>query len=283
MKGQRSTLFQLTNTTRQSVTVYAKLFAAAVHETVSHVINIPNKNKFCCTMRVHRSSSYLLFWTLVFVPVAASSLTADGSMPDSLRGSPTTNKGRQHVIRRVYGPDNAMVRKNIAAVEERMERSRTGLNNPEHIIEYKNHPYDKTKRGLQTTQDSTFEPIRIFYETVALDSIRDGSNAAKIDFIKREILPRTSEFWQLALSVVPISGNLYISTSELDSRAYCGDSEFTEVPTKYISDGIADADLVLFVSGTPSSRFCSGTTLAVAVACNFDQFDRPTAGAVVRT
>lgn len=203
-------------------------------------------------------------------------------MPDSLRGSPN-NAGRQHVIHRVYGPDNAIVRKNIAAVEERMERSRTGLNNPDHIIEYRNHPFDKAKRGLQTTQASTFEPIRIYYETEALDNIRDGSNAAKIDFIKREILPRTSDFWQLSLSVVPISGNLFISTSELDSRAYCGDSEFTEVPSKYISDGIANTDLVLFVSGTPSPRFCSGTTLAVAVACNFDQYDRPTAGSVVRT
>jgi hypothetical protein len=176
-----------------------------------------------------------------------------------------------------------MARKNIAEVEERMERSRTGLNNPDHAIEYKNHPFDTTKRGLQTTQESIFEPIRIYYDTRTLDSLRDGNNAAKIDFIKREILPRTSDFWQLSLSVVPISGNLYISTSELDSRAYCGDSEFTEVPDEHISDGISNTDLVLYVSGTPSTRFCSGTTLAVAVACNFDQYDRPTAGSVVRT
>ena len=82
------------------------------------------------------------------------------------------------------------------------------------------------------------------------------------------------------MSAVPVNGNLIISAAELENREYCGDSEFTKVPTDHISTGIADADLILYVSGTPSSRFCSGTTLAVAVACNFDQYDRPTAGAI---
>jgi hypothetical protein len=43
---------------------------------------------------------------------------------------------------------------------------------------------------------------------------------------------------------------------------------------------VPNADLILYVSGTPSTRFCGPSTLAVAVACNFDQFDRPTAGAI---
>ena len=79
---------------------------------------------------------------------------------------------------------------------------------------------------------------------------------------------------------MPVSGNLKISSGELENREFCGDSEFTKVPFEHISTGIPDVDLVLYVSGTPSSRFCRGTTLAVAVACNFDQFDRPTAGAI---
>jgi leishmanolysin-like peptidase len=82
------------------------------------------------------------------------------------------------------------------------------------------------------------------------------------------------------LSAVPVSGNLQISAAELENREYCGDSEFTKVPTDHVSTGVADVDLILYVSGTPSTRFCQGTTLAVAVACNFDQFDRPTAGAI---
>ena len=93
-------------------------------------------------------------------------------------------------------------------------------------------------------------------------------------------MPRTAHFWQQALSVVPVAGKLRMAAMELDSRLYCGDSEFTEVPEQYISTGIDDTDLILFVSGSPDPRFCQARTLAVAVACNFDQFDRPTAGAI---
>jgi leishmanolysin-like peptidase len=47
-----------------------------------------------------------------------------------------------------------------------------------------------------------------------------------------------------------------------------------------MTNGVANTDVLLYVSGSPSSRFCGPSTLAVAVACNFDQFDRPTAGAI---
>lgn len=105
-------------------------------------------------------------------------------------------------------------------------------------------------------------------------------NSNQIDFIENEILPRMEDFWTMALSVVPISGNLVISAAELDNRAYCGDSEFTEVNPQHISQGVSGCDLMLYVSGTPSTRYCDTSTLAVAVACNFDQFDRPIAGAI---
>mmetsp|Transcript_34793 Transcript_34793/g.72959 ORF Transcript_34793/g.72959 Transcript_34793/m.72959 type:complete len:892 (+) Transcript_34793:497-3172(+) len=226
---------------------------------------------------------------------------------------------RQSVIRRLYGPENGEVRKHVRLLEENSERSRTGfLGDIEHEVPYENHPYQKAyhsrkreRRGLQDTEfietnnnnnaggegvtggvitttavgDETggtdlYRPMRIRFETQALDDTRDASNAAKIDFIKTQILPQTSRFWSDALAVVPVSGNLKISSAELENREYCGDSEFTKVPFEHISTGIPDVDLVLYVSGTPSSRFCRGTTLAVAVACNFDQFDRPTAGAI---
>ncbi|ACI64717.1 predicted protein, partial [Thalassiosira pseudonana CCMP1335] len=93
-------------------------------------------------------------------------------------------------------------------------------------------------------------------------------------------LPRMEDFWSSALSVVPVEGNLLVSTADLQGRVYCGDTEFAKVPSSHISTGVAGADLVLYVSGAPSTRFCGPSTLAVAVACNFDQFDRPTAGAV---
>jgi len=202
-------------------------------------------------------------------------------------GSASIRGGPRSVINRIY-KDNASVLKEVREVEERMERSKTGFNgDPNHIVPYENHPYDRTSpryRNLQTNTTSTstdlFQNLRISFFTTALDDIRSADNGAQIDFIKSEILPRMSDFWSTALSVVPVSGALKVSASELDNRLYCGDSEFTAVPSEHISTGVSGTDLILYVSGTPSTRFCSGTTLAVAVACNFDQYDRPTAGSI---
>jgi hypothetical protein len=203
-----------------------------------------------------------------------------------------SNKKRQHVIRRLYGPENASVRKHVRLLEEQSERSQTGfLGDPNHKVPYENHPYER-RRSLQegnTTEPpytepapSNYKPMRIRFETAALDDRRadTSTNSAKIDFIKNKILPTTAKFWATSLSVVPISGNLKVSTSELNDREFCGDKEFTRVPSEHIATGVTNTDLLLYVSGTNSSRFCSGTTLAVAVACNFDQFDRPTTGAI---
>jgi len=109
---------------------------------------------------------------------------------------------------------------------------------------------------------------------------RNSQNSAAIDFIEKEILPRTVEYWSSTLSVVPVEGNLRIDPYDLANRLYCGDSEFSEVPQDHMESGVPDTDLIWYVSATPSTRFCGPNTLAVAVACNFDQFDRPTAGAI---
>lgn len=198
--------------------------------------------------------------------------------------------GKTHIIRRLYGKENANVRQEISRLEERIPRYQTGLPaDIDHNIPYESHPLDpvvRSRRQLQDTNETTlsdgdnFKPLRIVFYTKALDDIRDSSNAAKIDWFKNEVLPKAAEYWSNALSVVPVSGNLKISSGELDSFAYCGDSEFTTVPNEHKSEGIPDADLVLYVSGSNSDRFCPDRTLAVAVPCNFDQFDRPTAGAV---
>ena len=52
------------------------------------------------------------------------------------------------------------------------------------------------------------------------------------------------------------------------------------MPPEHVATGVPNAYLVLYESGAPSARFCGPSTLAIAVACNFDQFDRPTAGAI---
>lgn len=257
---------------------------------------------------------------------AASGGTGGGSIRGGLatavpeprrKEKPSRGSKRQHVITRIYGKDNAEVRRNVQAVEDRTPgRSGDGLPvDPDHVVGYKDHPFDVARRrrlkeaeakakadgtgeeeGARrrrldgTTADddgdddeSKFKPLRIRFETGALKDMRIQypSFAPQIDFIENEILPRTSEFWSKALGVVPVDGNLRISSKQLAGRTHCGDEEFTEVPTEHMSIGLPDTDLVLYASASVTSpSFCGASTLAVAVACNFDQFDRPTAGAI---
>ena len=128
--------------------------------------------------------------------------------------------------------------------------------------------------------NTLFRPLRISFEKFALEMQRNALNGAQIDFIINDVLPKVKVFWSDTLAVVPVRDRLILSAAELANRQFCGDSEFAQVPAEHISTGVPNADLVLYVSGQPSTRFCGPSTLAVAVACNFDQFDRPTAGAV---
>jgi hypothetical protein len=147
-----------------------------------------------------------------------------------------------HVIRRLYGDENRAVRAELDRIVERIPRYKTGIPaNLDHEVPYINHPYARWqwKRALQEdssatsntttpTDDATggtatittnatnlFKPMRIKYFTEALESIRDDTNGDKIDWYINTIMPITTQFWSNALSVVPVSGNLKISSSEL--------------------------------------------------------------------
>jgi cbb3-type cytochrome oxidase subunit 3 len=198
----------------------------------------------------------------------------------ALRSTPAQSERREHFIRRIYGPENAKVRSAVRQLEESMGgRWQTGLPNPDHVVPYKNHHWDPKTRTLEVDTEGSFQPMRIHFDTSALDQRRSMANGARIDFVKNEILPRTGDFWSKALSVVPVSGNLKIDRNGL-SNGYCGHSEFSLVPDNHITNGLPDVDLIIYVSGTPSAMFCGSNTLAVAVACNQDHFDRPTAGSI---
>lgn len=243
----------------------------------------------------------------IFASIACSSCR--GSELNTVRGGATGE--RYNTIRRIYGKHNADVRANVHELEISSEYARTGVRaDPNFKVPYQNHPMEKRKRQRRTLkeenpslsedeistvlrkldegdeEDSNFKKMRIVFETSALESLIDQAGndadevARKVAFINDEILPRTGDFWSEALKVVPVKGNLVMQQGELSNKKYCGDSEFTQVPESHLSEGVENADLILYVSGTPSTRFCGPTTLAVAVACNFDQYDRPTAGAI---
>jgi len=140
-------------------------------------------------------------------------------------------------------------------------------------------------RSLQNSGGvSRFRPVRILFYLEQLK--RDSRNSADPDavfkarFIEDYILKRMEKFWRDALSVVPVEGSLVLDPSSLYAGAYCGDTQFTRVPEDHMTDGVTNTDLILYVSGSESELFCGENTLAVAVACNMDQWDRPIAGAI---
>jgi Leishmanolysin len=240
------------------------------------VVGIAMKNHRCSkqqhinTMVTPRSFSTICSSVLIF----AFSRAVLGEQQQQQQQPPQQQPQyhRQHVIRNVY---DTPARTEIRQLEERMYKYQTGWNaDPDHFVPYENHPYDNrlgrrlAEGGNNANTNSTttaFAPMRIAFYTKALDDIRDETNAAKIDWYKSQVMPKAAEFWSDALSVVPVSGPLRISSAELDSFLYCGDPLFTAVPNEHKSTGIVDADLVLYVSGSASERFCPSRTLAVAV------------------
>lgn len=87
----------------------------------------------------------------------------------------------------------------------------------------------------------------------------------------RKALEKTADWFKRALSVEPVKGNLRLS-----GYSACGQDGGVQLPHEYIEYGIADADLVLFVTTRPTT----GNTLAWAVACERDQWGRAIAGHV---
>lgn len=189
------------------------------------------------------------------------------------------------LLQRIYGPENSKVRAAIHELEtESTHYRRTGvLSDPTHEVDYHDmHPLKNNRRLAEEEKENYFEPMRITFVTDALDERRSISNAKQIDFVKEKVLDRMGAFWSEALNVVPVADGkpLKIAAGELISSLYCGHSEFTKVPSDHMTNGVANTDMILYVSASPSAQFCGPSTLAVAVACNFDQFDRPTAGAI---
>ncbi|CAA6653468.1 unnamed protein product [Spirodela intermedia] len=87
----------------------------------------------------------------------------------------------------------------------------------------------------------------------------------------RKAMEKTAGWFNRALSVEPVKGNLRLS-----GYSACGQDGGVQLPHQYVEDGVADADLVLLVTTRPTS----GNTLAWAVACERDQWGRAIAGHV---
>jgi len=203
-------------------------------------------------------------------------------------------------IEQLHQPNDVNVRATIDELERSMYRSQKGHRpNPNHIVPYHNHPFEHKDTILESTQyqdhdrnlqgiqvknsfkgEEEYGNIRITSMFEAMDTMQNMQNFHEIDFIENEVIPKAIKFWSSALKVIPVSETLILERTELSEDQFCGDEELSPVPSSHMTSGISNTDLALYVSASSSSRFCSSSTLVLAIACNFDQYDRPTAGAI---
>eukprot|EP01083_Nonionella_stella_P165049 548107_1 len=178
---------------------------------------------------------------------------------------------------------------------------------------YKNHPYSQShaphehneatqRRSLLSP--SQVSPIRIsaYYDPITFSARLSAANQT---YVKQSI-GAIADYYRNAVSVVPVDGPLHFDRwcssvwpptpvgqqcSEYIA-ATCGD---IVLPSSHLSEqyafdgagtrimypsglGIADTDLVLYVTANESSAYCTPGTLAHAGPCFVDQYGRPTAG-----
>lgn len=145
----------------------------------------------------------------------------------------------------------------------------------------------KARRNLQLVSgDRPREPLRIQFDTRAIESLRTGNNAttnsslgtsnvdSKIDTIVNRILPHAAEKWAQHLSVRSVRSPFVVGPNECQfqyASLLTYDVEYT------------DADVVIVVAGEVRGdveNLCDGSTLAYARACDLDQVDRPIVGVI---
>eukprot|EP01083_Nonionella_stella_P138162 420446_1 len=171
-----------------------------------------------------------------------------------------------------------------------------------------------SKRKLAS--DSDYQPIRIVpYYDETITSTSSVLTADQKQYIKSLISTSIHHFEQF-IRVIPVDGPLFVDPcdgrypvtyssnpftwmlcKEEDLDQKCGSHvivPFEHQPDIWVYDyyhnaslyrksgpGIADADLVIYVSYDTSDSSCaSGNTLAYAGACVSDQFGRPIAGSI---
>lgn len=134
------------------------------------------------------------------------------------------------------------------------------------------HPFEEE----YVSNGNCYAPLRIAIATHHLTDLSASSSPktkTRIQTLMNEILPNMATIWSEALSVVPVSGNLF------HNQTSCGGAT---VPETFRTDGVPDADLILYVVGQLSGKGgCKGTTLAYAGPCEYDQHMRPIAGRLV--
>lgn len=138
---------------------------------------------------------------------------------------------------------------------------------------------DASKQDVSySTRDSSYAPIRIKFDTTLLEA-RLGESMQRDSVIREilEALPQASAQWAKHLYTVPVRSAITVHP----------DVCFGIFGSALKQTSVLEADLVIVVSGRDElidyngvSTFpvCGGSTLALASACDLDQYDRPIVG-----
>lgn len=168
---------------------------------------------------------------------------------------------------------------------------------------------DEERSGFMNDMDHLYEPLRIHFDISTLeDALNYAANeendyllATKINILINDVLPKVSEVWGSAVRVIPVVGGIYplkvergIGTSPKYSKnsdiafdssneeqGGAGARELYCIPEK--TAGVpGGADLLIYATIDQHCSSGSGysSTLASAIACERDQFDRPITGTI---
>ena len=145
------------------------------------------------------------------------------------------------------------------------------------------HPHED--RSLQQLADlsSIYQPIRIKFDTQAIESRRGEGFDDKIDFILSTVLPVVAGNWSQHLYVVPNTSPIKIRESEcygFYQGLYQGDVQNTSLSDAYLAILVSAYDFNVDESGNFYDLCQDGSTLASAFSCALDQVDRPSIGAI---
>lgn len=156
--------------------------------------------------------------------------------------------------------------------------------------------YRRALQSTATTSSSTFQQIRIAFDLSKLSSddsfmcMNEGDivnvdgqkyncskddilTPAKKEFIVSVLLKGIKDYFENTLSVQRVVGNLIVQgiTCSTDATWACCSRS---ISPSYKTDGVANADYLLHVTGRPTT----GATIAWALPCSIDQYGRPISG-----
>ena len=109
--------------------------------------------------------------------------------------------------------------------------------------------------------------------------VKERNYLTKIEAIISDILPSVAKVWSEALYVIPVVGNMFVSSRIGANGRKCGEAD---IPEFYSTHGVPDTDtLILVTTDGPLCHDGQRGISSYATVCSFDQHHRPVLGNLV--